>query len=147
MTLHFQKNSDKANIYISLLLAFSSLILYLFTLSPTINFGDSPELISSAYTLGIAHPPGYPLYSLSAKLFTYMPWGDSVAQKVNFASAFFSAASIFFVAMIVASSAKTYSLEGATISALFLISSPTLWSQSVVSEVYALNLFLFTLLL
>jgi len=139
--------SNKANIYLSLLLAFSSLILYLFTLSPTINFGDSPELISSAYTLGIAHPPGYPLYNLSAKLFTYIPWGESVARKINFASAFFSAASIFFIAMIVASSGKTYSQGGAIISALFLMASPTLWSQSVISEVYALNLFLFSLLL
>ena len=142
----FAKN-NKANIYLSLLLAFSSLILYLFTLSPTINFGDSPELISSAYTLGIAHPPGYPLYSLTGKLFTYIPWGESVAQKINFSSAFFSAASIFFIAMIVASSGKAYSPEGAIISALFLMASPTLWSQAVISEVYALNLFLFTLLL
>lgn len=147
MTFPALAKSNKTNIYLSLLLAFSSLILYLFTLSPTINFGDSPELISSAYTLGITHPPGYPLYSLSAKLFTYIPWIDSVAQKVNFASAFFSAVSIFFIALIIASSGKTYSLEGATISALFLMASPTLWSQSVISEVYALNLFLFTLLL
>ena len=147
LTLPAFTKSNKANICISLLLAFSSLILYLFTLSPTINFGDSPELISSAYTLGIAHPPGYPLYSLTAKLFTYLPWGDSLAQRVNFASAFFSAAAIFFIAMIVASSGKAYSLQGAIICTLFLIASPTLWSQSVISEVYALNLFLFTLLL
>lgn len=141
------KNNNKVNICISLLLALSSLTIYIFTLSPTINFGDSPELISSAYTLGIAHPPGYPLYSLTGKLFTYIPWGDSVAQRVNFASAFFSAAAVFFIAMIVASSGKTCSLQGATICALFFMCSPTLWSQSVISEVYALNLFLFTLLL
>jgi hypothetical protein len=141
------RDNHRAKATLSLLLALSSLILYLFTLSPTINFGDSPELISSAYTLGIAHPPGYPLYSLTGKLFTYIPWGDGIAQKVNFASAFFSAAAIFFIAMIVASSGKTYSLEGAIISALFLMASPTLWSQSVISEVYSLNLFLFTLLL
>lgn len=147
MTLPAFTKSNKVNIYLSLLLAFSSFILYLFTLSPTINFGDSPELISSVYTLGIAHPPGYPLYSLVGKLFTYMPWGDSLAQKVNFASAFFSAASIFLIAIIVASSGKSYSLQGAIISALFLMASPTLWSQSVISEVYAFNLFLFALLL
>ena len=141
------KNYNISNSYVSLILACSCFTVYLFTLSPSINFGDSPELISSAYTLGISHPPGYPLYSLTAKLFTYVPWGDSVARKVNFASAFFSAAAIFFISMIVASSGKKTSLYGAIISALFLMVSPTLWSQSVISEVYALNLFFFTLLL
>ena len=32
--------------------------IFLFTLAPSITFGDSGELITAAFTLGIAHPPG-----------------------------------------------------------------------------------------
>lgn len=137
----------KSPVALSFFLGLASLIVYIVTLSPTINFGDSPELISSAYTLGIAHPPGYPLYSLTGKLFAYLPWGESVARRVNLASAFFSAAGIFLLALVMASPEGGRSRPGAVFSALFLVVSPTLWSQSVISEVYALNLFLFTLLL
>jgi hypothetical protein len=35
---------------------------YVQTLAPTVSFFDSGELIAAAYTLGVAHPPGYPLY-------------------------------------------------------------------------------------
>ena len=120
---------------------------YFFTLSPTINFGDSPELISSAYTLGVSHPPGYPLYSLAAKIFAFLPFGDSIAWRVNLLSAFFAAASVFIVALISYSAAQGESLAAVIFAAFFLAFSPTLWSQAVQSEVYTLNLFLFLLLL
>src|SRR5437867_12522830 len=46
-----------------------SFAVYLATLSPTVQGGDSGEFISVAYRLGIAHPPGFPLYTMLAKLF------------------------------------------------------------------------------
>ena len=52
-----------------------SLSVYLFTLAPTITFGDSGELATAAYTLGVAHPPGYPLWLILAKLFSFIPIG------------------------------------------------------------------------
>jgi len=42
------------------------LFLYLRTLTPTINFIDSGELITDGWTLSITHPTGYPLYTLLA---------------------------------------------------------------------------------
>ena len=45
------------------LIAFST---YFWTLAPTITWrndgADGGDLIAAAYTLGIAHPPGYPVY-------------------------------------------------------------------------------------
>ena len=38
--------------------------LYLATACPTVYFGDSGELIAAADSLGVAHPPGYPIYTL-----------------------------------------------------------------------------------
>ena len=57
-----------------------ALVIYILTLSPTIQGGDSGEFISVAYNTGVAHPPGYPLYSLVAKLFTYLPF-EQVKEK------------------------------------------------------------------
>jgi len=51
---------------------------------------DSGELIVAARSLGVAHPPGFPLYVLLAHLATLVPIG-SVAVRVNFASALFAA--------------------------------------------------------
>jgi len=138
---------DKRRFLNPLLLSLFTFILYSFTLSPTINFGDSPELISSAYTLGMSHPPGYPLYSLLGKFFSLIPWSDSIAQRVNLASAFYSAASIFIVALLLEVSGIKQAKAGIIFSASFLALSTTLWSQSVISEVYSLNLFFFSLLL
>ena len=43
-------------------------LLYLATTCPTVYFGDSGELIAAADSLGVAHPPGYPLYTLLGRL-------------------------------------------------------------------------------
>ena len=42
---------------------------YALTCSPSVNGGDSGELMNAIATLGIAHPPGYPLYTMLAHLF------------------------------------------------------------------------------
>ena len=86
---------------IALVAALATLWLYLQTLSPTITGEDSGEFITAAYTLGIPHPPGYPLYCLIGHLFTKLPWGE-VAWRVNLMSACFGAGAVFVVALIVA---------------------------------------------
>ena len=64
--------------------------LYSWTLAPTVTLVDSGELILAAHTLGVAHPPGFPLHVLMAHAASLVPVG-SVAQRVNFASALFAA--------------------------------------------------------
>lgn len=120
--------------------------LYLFTLSPTINFGDSPELVAAACNLDIAHPPGYPLFSLTAGLFTYLPFGNNPAEKINMASAFFSAAALFVLAFTLSTKNDVLSAWGPFFTLLILALTPALWSQSVISEVYSLNLLIFSIL-
>ena len=61
----------------------AALVLYLLTLSPTVNFIDSGELITVGALAGVAHPPGYPLYSLFA---IAVPFGEP-AVGVNLVSA------------------------------------------------------------
>ncbi|HSB11584.1 MAG TPA: DUF2723 domain-containing protein [Blastocatellia bacterium] len=68
----------------------ASIVLYALTLAPTVVFVDSGELIVAARSVGVAHPPGFPLYVLLAHLATLVPIGN-VAERVNFASALFGA--------------------------------------------------------
>ena len=78
-----------------------SLALYSLTLAPTVTLVDSGELIVAARTLGVAHPPGFPLYVLLAHAATYLPVGD-VASRVNFASAIFAALAAATLTLLVA---------------------------------------------
>ena len=73
-----------------LLVFVSALGVYLLTLAPTVTLVDSGELILACHSLGIAHPPGFPLYVLIGHLFAQLPF-DHVAYRLNLTSAFFAA--------------------------------------------------------
>src|SRR5438105_2056790 len=49
----------------------AAFLVYVRTLAPSIVWGDSPELTAAAYTAGVAHPTGYPLYTLLAHIFLH----------------------------------------------------------------------------
>ena len=75
-----------------ILIFFTNFFVYLKTLTPTVYVGDSGELIAAAASLGIPHPPGYPLFVYLGKLFCLIfPFG-SIAFRLNLMSAFFAAA-------------------------------------------------------
>src|SRR3954466_13021331 len=56
-------------------LSLVTLVTYLLTLSPTVNFVDSGELITVGVTAGVAHAPGYPLYTLMLIAAAALPLG------------------------------------------------------------------------
>ena len=134
-----------------LILLFSELV-YLLTLSPSIYFIDSGELAVVCKTLGIAHPTGYPLYTLLGKLFTLIPL-KSIIFRLNFLSSILICFTNLFVFLILLDLSKVISIPkaeglkiwGAFLGALVFAFNPTLWSQATTNEVYALNIFLQTL--
>src|SRR4029079_19807489 len=67
---------------VSAAVAAVALALYSATLAPGVGAGDSGELLLAAQTLGVPHPPGYPLWTLLARIAVLIPWGD-VAARVN----------------------------------------------------------------
>ncbi|MEK6646084.1 MAG: DUF2723 domain-containing protein [Candidatus Firestonebacteria bacterium] len=80
-----------------ILIFFTNFFVYLKTLTPTVYVGDSGELIAAAASLGIPHPPGYPLFVYLGKLFCLIfPFG-SIAFRLNLMSAFFAAAAAALV--------------------------------------------------
>jgi tetratricopeptide (TPR) repeat protein len=78
----------------------TSLAVYWLTLAPTVTLVDSGELILAARSLGVAHPPGFPLYVMLAHLATLIPIGN-VAARVNFASAIFAASAAAVLSLAV----------------------------------------------
>ncbi len=129
----------------------AALFVYSRTLCPTVYWEDSGELIAVSYVLGIPHPPGHPLYAILGRLFTLLPWG-SIAQRVNFMSAFFGAlaASLVYPAVLMLLRAEREQsvirhCAGAT-AALFAAFGVTLWDQAVVAETSTLHAFFFILL-
>ncbi|MBI5574262.1 MAG: DUF2723 domain-containing protein [Elusimicrobia bacterium] len=126
--------------------------LYLFTMCPTVYSGDSGELTTACSVLGIAHPPGYPLYVLLGKIFTLIiPFGN-IAYRVNLMSAFFGALSCGLVYLIVRSPKSEVKLQNighwtAFVTALALAFSNPLWTQSTMAEVYSFNGFFVALII
>ena len=67
------------------------LVLYVRTLAPGLLRDDSAEFQTLAYTLGMTHPTGYPVYLLLAKLFTLLVPVRDIAYRVNLLSAVLAA--------------------------------------------------------
>jgi hypothetical protein len=109
---------------------------YLITLSPTVNSFDSGEIITGAYTLGIIHAPGYPLYLTLGHLVTHLPLGNPARNMnlMNAALGSFAIATLFLCCFKVTndfiSSAFTAFLAGF---------SNLYWDISVVTEVHTFN--------
>ena len=128
-----------------------SFAFYAATAAPSVAtvFDDSLEFQVVLPTLGIAHPSGYPLYTLLGKLFTLLlPFRDP-AGRANLLSAL-SAAAAVGVLYLLAQKIAGNRAAAATATALFAV-SPAWWSQATVAEVYALHgllvvLFLYLLL-
>ena len=76
------------------LLTLAWLVVYLATVSPTVNFIDSGELITAVHEPGVVHPPGYPLYTLLGYVVSHALWWGEVAWRVNALSAFFGALAV-----------------------------------------------------
>lgn len=133
---------------------------YLVTLAPTLPPGDSGDLITAAATLGLAHPPGYPLFILIGHLFTLIPIG-SPAYRMNLMSAVCDAAAVGVAVILIERIASDlplgqgivgrrtiWALFAGVVGALGLAFSTEFWSYSLVAEVFALNnLFAASLLL
>jgi len=147
-----------------------ALLFYSWTLAPTVTLTDSGELIVVARGLGIAHPPGVPLWIILAHLASLVPLGN-VAQRINFSSALFAALTCAMLTLVVAeviitasylATAKrrkkgtkkieelgvTHSMVAApTLGAGLLTAfSRTLWSYATITEVYALNALLIVII-
>jgi len=120
--------------------------LYVSTLAPTVLEADAGEFQFVPWLPGIAHPTGYPLYTLLGWLWTHVFIVDEVAWRMNLFSALTGALAVGILFLVARqmfsteSGASTLSARGAAaVSALAFAVTPTFWSQAIIAEVYALH--------
>jgi hypothetical protein len=121
----------------------ASMIVYLLTLCPTVYGGDSGDLITASYTLGVAHPAGYPFYMLVGKLFSLIPYG-TIAYRYNLMSAVFCALTAVFTCMSIRLLSKSWSAGVG--GGLLIAYSAVIWDQATVAEAYGIHGFFVALL-
>lgn len=137
----------------SLALGLLLLFIYLATLAPGLTWAnsgsDGGDLITAAAVGGVPHPTGYPTYLLLARLFQLLPLG-SLAYRTNLMSALCTALAAVLLSDAVYRMQNTFEPHqraGGWIAGLAYGLAPLVWSQAVITEVYALLGFWIALIL
>ena len=116
------------------------LALYVATLPRTVVLEDDGLFLMAGVDLGVAHPPGYPIYTLIVHLFTRLPFGEP-AFLGHLSSAVLGAlacGAVYACARLLGASLVP------ALTAVWLFGvSEQFWSQAIVTEVYTLNALLF----
>jgi hypothetical protein len=120
-----------------LLIGVSFTILYYFTLAPDILPADSGEFQLVATKLGVAHPPGFPLYTMLAHLMTLLPIEGTAAYKVNLLSVITSVSTLILVYLSVVQ--LTGSIPAGIIACLALGGATTFWAQATTANIRSLT--------
>ena len=128
-------------------------VVYLRTIAPGLTWAnggsDGGDLITAAATGGVAHPTGYPLYLLLARLFQLLPVG-SLAFRTNLMSALAMALAGGLVCHLVLRARPYVNIYllwiGGMAAGLAFGLAPLVWSQAVITEVYALQALLVVIL-
>ncbi|MBI4788077.1 MAG: DUF2723 domain-containing protein [Chloroflexi bacterium] len=119
----------------------ASAALYIHTAAPTLGGAfDSEEFQHVAYTLGIAHATGYPLYLILGKVFTTLAPLGNVAYRMNLLSALIGAGTVLLV-FLNSMQLTRRPLASLAAAALFATNA-AVWRQAGVASVGPLHLFL-----
>ncbi|MDA3843136.1 MAG: DUF2723 domain-containing protein [Candidatus Kapabacteria bacterium] len=169
------KISSKS-IYSLLIFIISAMVFYS-TAAPGLMYTDSGELAAVCSTLGVAHPTGYPLFTILGHLWTLLPLPFSTIYSLNiFAATVTALSSVVFFNMMylifsmirshtIGSKSKskdkkkkkvqtvTDSYEDSSLlimsaaTALMYSFALTVWQQATALEVYSLHLLMIHLVL
>ena len=131
------------------------LVAYIPLVSHSIPGGDSGELVAEACQLGVAHPPGYPLYTLIARAaLSFLPSRWTPAYRVNILSIVMTAAAaagvtrgalhtIAVLARVRTVAQNTHTPAGrlllASAAGLAVAAAPLIAMYGIGAEVFALN--------
>jgi hypothetical protein len=133
-----EKGYSAPGLTLSAIVFVLALMLYVATLAPDLLTADNAEYQLVAHHLGVAHPPGYALYTLLGKLFTLLPL-NTPAWRVNLFAAVTGALTLALMARTVRR--LTGSAWGGLAAALALGVTPTFWAQSTTANIRSLAAF------
>jgi len=146
---------------------------YAVTVAPSITWQhsatDSGELAAAAYSFGVPHPTGYPLWLLLATPWARLPLGADVAGRLNWLSATCAALAAGLLTVVttllvnqaspsgrpdtrvaaadVGASPPAHSLLAGATAGVALLTATGVWNVAVVTETYTLHLLLLVALL
>jgi hypothetical protein len=134
-----------------------AMFVYYITAAPSLMFTDSGELAAACSSLNIAHPTGYPLFTILGHLWTVInPMNSDIAWLNIFAGVYTAFSAVFLMKWVrifidcgkkvegFSYNAKTMLSAGIALAYAF---SQTVWQQAVQIEVYSLQLLLINMIL
>jgi tetratricopeptide (TPR) repeat protein len=125
--------------FLPILLFIVVLLTYVHNLSRGVYGGDTGDFIAASSVMGVAHPPGYPLYTMLGFLLTRIDI-FTPAFMVGLVAAISSALSVLVFYFISLKLIKTKFI--AFISSLFLAFNLLFWFYAEIAEVFSLNVLL-----
>lgn len=126
---------------IALLISIFFLLFYLYFQSSSIYGGDSGDLVVASYVHGVAHPPGYPLYTFLGWLLTKIPY-STIAWRVSLLSSVPAAISLglLFLILNIINKSKIIS----AFSVLIFGFTYLFWLYAILPEVFSFYLLIVT---
>jgi hypothetical protein len=124
---------DWIDTWIASSIGICGLAAYVHTLAPDVLYADTAEFQALAYTLGMTHSTGYPVYLLLARLVGFLPIG-TLAWRINLFSAICAAITLSFLYLIIRYLTSNRFAAVLAVSAFGI--SYTFWSQAIIAEVY-----------
>lgn len=118
-----------------------SFSVYCSTLLHETEVGDSAELSLQSYQLGVAHPPGYPVYIFLGNMLCKMVANPMIAT--NLLSAIATSFSVGVLSLIILR--LTDFLYAALLAPLVFAFSAEIWEFAVLTEVYSVNILFLSL--
>ncbi len=136
-----------------------ALVTYWLTLEPTASYWDCGEFIIQADKLEVGHPPGNPIFMLTARFFAnFAPDAQSISVMVNAMSGLLSALTILLLFWTITHLVRRLIIRdnqeseltlyqyllimgGGVVGALAYTWSDTFWFSAVEGEVYAFSSF------
>jgi tetratricopeptide (TPR) repeat protein len=137
-----KRHKELIFVLLSLLVIFT---IYIYTTYPAFKNDDSPETAAASFTLGIGHPPGYPLFTMAAKIFSLLPIG-APAFRVNLFACFIAMLALLIFYFIIKQNMNIIFGEENRILNLLAIFIPAVsyifWNQAIEAKggIYLLNI-------
>jgi len=155
-----EKSFDKTNAYFGAFVFFFTLIIYRLTVAPTLSYWDCGEFIACSYILGIAHPPGSPLFIMIGRIFSVLPIASDICFRINILSILSSAGAVLFGYLSVVRIIRYWFTDsdivgpgkyipyiGGIVGSLFMAFATTYWANAVEAEVYGPAMMIMTMIL
>jgi hypothetical protein len=150
------RDSGRREQLLGLACAAAGFFVYVLTLCPTVDFIDSGELATDIYTLGIAHPTGYPLFTNLGYILSHIPLGLRPIYQINLMAALYCSVGlfvffrflVFFLRRLAPQEKDEWMIYAPAVTGTLLLAfSETYWSQALAIEVYSLHSVFIALLL